>query len=45
MREEKRCTKSPPNNETMALGTYISIATLNVNELKLQPKGTDQLNG
>ena len=27
-----------------AIGTYKSIITLNVNELKLQPKDTDQLN-
>ena len=29
----------------MAIGTYISIITLNVNGLKLQPKDTDWLNG
>ena len=30
---EKRSTKSTPNNQKMALGTYISIITLNVNGL------------
>ena len=31
--EEKRSTKSTPNNQKMAIGTYISIITSNVNEL------------
>ena len=29
----------------MAIGTHISIITLNVNGLKFQPKDTDWLNG
>ena len=29
--EEKRSTKSIPNNQKMAIETYISIITLNVN--------------
>ena len=29
----------------MAIGTYISIITLNVNGLNDQPKDTDRLNG
>ena len=29
----------------MAIGAYISIITLNVNGLMLQPKDTDWLNG
>ena len=29
----------------IAIGTYISIITLNVNRLTLQPKDTDWLNG
>ena len=29
----------------MAIGTYISIITLNVNVLNAPPKGTDGLNG
>ena len=34
--EEKRSTKSTPNNYKMAIGTYISIITLNVNVLNAQ---------
>ena len=29
----------------MGIGTYISIITLNINGLMLQPKDTDWLNG
>ena len=36
-REEKRSTKSIPNKK-MAIGTYISITTLNVNRLNAAPK-------
>ena len=35
---EKRSTKSTPNNQKMALGTYISIITLNVNGLNAPTK-------
>ena len=31
--EEKRSTKSTPNNQKMAIGTHISIITLNINGL------------
>ena len=31
--EEKKTTKSTPNNQKMAIGTYISIITLNANGL------------
>ena len=34
----------PQTNKKMAIGTYISIITLNVNGLMLQPKDTDWLN-
>ena len=37
-REEKRFTKSTPNSLKMALGTYISIITLNVNGLNAPTK-------
>ena len=37
-REEKRSTKSTPNNQKMAIGTYISIITLNVNGLNAPTK-------
>ena len=37
-KEEKRSTKSTPNNQKMALGTYISIITLNVNGLNAPTK-------
>ena len=33
IRGEKRSTKSTRNNQKMAIGTYISIITLNVNGL------------
>ena len=36
--EEKRSTKSTPNNQKMAIGTYISIITLNVNGLNAPMK-------
>ena len=36
--EEKRSTKSTPNNQKMATGTYISIITLNVNGLNAPTK-------
>ena len=36
--EEKRYTKSTPNNQKMAIGTYISIITLNVNGLNATTK-------
>ena len=36
--EEKRSTKSTPNNQKMTIGTYISIITLNVNGLKAPTK-------
>ena len=36
--EEKRSTKSTPNNQKMAIGTYISIITLNVNGLNSPTK-------
>ena len=35
-REEKRSTKSTPNNQKMAIGTYMSIITLHVNGLNAQ---------
>ena len=35
----------PQTNKKMAIGTYISIITLNVNVLNAPPKGTDWLNG
>ena len=37
-KEEKRSTKSTPNNYKMAIGTYILIITLNVNELNAPTK-------
>ena len=37
-REEKRATKSTPNIKKMAIGTYISIITLNVNRLNAPTK-------
>ena len=36
--EEKRSTKSTPNNQKMATGTYISIITLNVSGLNALAK-------
>ena len=36
--EEKRSTKSTPDDQKMAIGTYISIITLNVNELNAPTK-------
>ena len=36
--EEKRSTKSTPNNQKMAIGTYVSIMTLNVNGLNAPTK-------
>ena len=36
--EEQRSTKSAPNNQKMAIGTYISIITLNVNGLNAPTK-------
>ena len=36
--EEKRSTKSTPNNQNMAIGTYISIINLNVNGLNIPTK-------
>ena len=32
-REDKRSTKSTPNNQKMVIGTYVSIITLNVSGL------------
>ena len=43
--KKKRSTKPTLNNQKMAIGTYISIITLNVNKLMLQPKDIDWLNG
>ena len=37
-REEKRSTKSTPNNQKVAIGTYISLITLNVNGLNAPTK-------
>ena len=37
-REEKRSTKSTPNNQKMAIGTYILIITLSVNGLNVPTK-------
>ena len=37
-REEKRATKSTPKNQKMAIGTYISRSTLNVNGLNAPTK-------
>ena len=37
-RQEKRSTKSTPNNQKMAIGTYISIIALNVNGLNASTK-------
>ena len=36
--EEKRSTKSNPNNQKVAIGTYISIITLNINGLNAPTK-------
>ena len=36
--KEKRSTKSNPNNQKMAIETYISIITLNVNGLNAPTK-------
>ena len=36
--EEKRSTKSTPNNKQMAIGKYTSIITLNVNGLNAPTK-------
>ena len=36
--EENRSTKPTPNNQKMAIGTYISIITLNVNGLNAPTK-------
>ena len=38
IRGEKRSTKSNPNNQKMAIGTYISIIILNVNGLNAPTK-------
>ena len=38
MTEEKRSTKSTPNNYKMAIGTHISIITLKVNGLNAPTK-------
>ena len=35
---KKKSTKSTPNNQKMAIGTYISIITLNVNKLNAPTK-------
>ena len=43
-REEKRSTKSTPNNQKMAIGTYMSVVTLNVYGLNAPTKDTDWLN-
>ena len=46
IQEKKKIYKNKPQTiKKMAIGTYISIITLNVNGLKLQPKDTDWLNG
>ena len=37
-REGKRSMKSTPNNQKVAIGTYISIITLNVNRLNAPTK-------
>ena len=37
-REEKRSTKASPKIKKMAIGTYISIITLNVNGLNAPTK-------
>ena len=37
-REDKRSTKSTPNNQKMVIGTYISIITLNENGLNAPTK-------
>ena len=37
-REEKGSTKSTPNNQKLAIGTYLSIITLNVNGLNAPTK-------
>ena len=37
--------KSTPTVKKMTIGTYISIITLNVNELNAPTKDTDWLNG
>ena len=36
--KKKRSTKSTPNHQKMAIGTYISIITLNVNGLNAPTK-------
>ena len=43
--KKKDLQNQPPKIKKMAIGTHISIITLNVNGLKLQPKDTDWLNG
>ena len=44
-REGKRSTKSTRTIKKMAIGTYTSIITLNVNGLNAPTKDTDWLNG
>ena len=42
--KEKDLQNQPQTIKKMAIGTYISIITLNVNGVILQPKDTDWLN-
>ena len=44
-REEKHLKKKHKTIKKMAIGTYISIITLNVNGLNAPPKDIDRLNG
>ena len=43
--KEKYQQNQPQTINKMAIGTYISIITLNVNGEMLQPKDIDSLNG
>ena len=46
IQEKKNDLQNQPQTiKKMAIGTYISIITLNVNKLMLQPKDIDWLNG
>ena len=46
IQEKKKDLQNQPQTiKKMAIGTYMSIITLNVNGLNDQPKDTDWLNG
>ena len=44
-KETKRTTKQPQNNYKIAITTYLSIITLNINGLMLQSKDIEWLHG